>query len=53
MKYAWDNEINDDAVIVELLKKWVNNLNTDKPSDKVNNYLLMIDDLKNDNVEVA
>lgn len=53
MKYAWDNEINDDAVIVGLLKKWVNNLNTDKPDDKVKNCLLMIDDLKNDNVEVA
>ena len=53
MKYAWDNEINDDAVIVGLLKKWVNNLNTDKPDDKVKNCLLMIDDLKKENVEVA
>lgn len=53
MKYAWDNEINDDNIIVELLKKWVNHLNTDKPDDKVKNCLLMIDDLKNENVEVA
>ena len=53
MKYAWDNEINNDTVIIELLKKWVNNLNTDNPDDKVKNCLLMIDDLKNDNVEVA
>ena len=30
-----------------------NNLNTDKSDEKVKNCLLMIDDLKNENVEVA
>lgn len=51
MKYAVDNEVADD-VMVGLLKKWTNNLSSIRGEDKVHNYLMMVDDLKNE-IEVA
>ena len=53
MKYAFEKEI-DDKIVIELLKKWVNDLSNQKNEDKYNDYLLMVDDLmKTKNEEVA
>lgn len=53
MKYAFEKEI-DDNIVIELLKKWVNDLSNQKNEDKYNDYLLMVDDLmKTKDEEVA